>query len=135
MARTILQTVTFAAPPSALFELYLDSKKHTAATGGRASISRKVGGRFSAWDGYITGRNLEIVPNRRIVQTWRGSDWRRSDPDSILVLAFSTKGQRGEISLVHVLVPEDQYAPLRQGWSDHYWTPWKAYLRRGKTRG
>lgn len=133
MAKTILQTVTFTASPSVLFELYLDSKKHSAATGGRATISRRVGGRFRAWDGYITGRNLEVVPNRRIVQTWRGSDWKRSDPDSILVLSFSTRGKRGQLELVHALVPDHLYAHLRAGWIEHYWDPWKAYLRRTRS--
>ncbi|MBI3232331.1 MAG: SRPBCC domain-containing protein, partial [Candidatus Doudnabacteria bacterium] len=53
----------------------MDSKKHSAITGGAASISRKIGGKVSAYDGYISGKNVELVADKKIVQTWRASDW------------------------------------------------------------
>ena len=37
----------------------------------------------------LSGKNLLIVPNRLIVQSSRGTHWKKSDPDSILVLEFS----------------------------------------------
>jgi len=53
----------------------MDSRKHARFTGGSARISRKVGGKFSVHDGYAEGRNLELIPDMKIVQTWRASDW------------------------------------------------------------
>jgi hypothetical protein len=35
----------FAAPPNELFEMYMDSKKHSAATGAPAKIDRRAGGK------------------------------------------------------------------------------------------
>ena len=75
MSKTIRQTATFKASPHAVYELLMDSKKHASFTGGAASISRKVGGKFSVSDGEIQGENLELVPDQKIVQTWRYSDW------------------------------------------------------------
>ena len=76
MTRVIQQSVQFLAPPEELFEIYLDSKKHSEATGGAARMNRKAGGQFTAWGGQLRGRNLLIVPNQIIVQTWRGTHWK-----------------------------------------------------------
>jgi activator of HSP90 ATPase len=108
---------------------YLDSKLHSAVTGGKAKISRKVGGRFTAWGGQLSGRNLIIVPNKMIVQAWRSNHWKASDPDSILILRFSHAPRRGaRIDLAHVGVPEYDHKGVTQGWPKYYWEPWKKYL-------
>lgn len=130
MPKTILQTVKFSASPEQLFYIYMDSKKHSAAIGARATISRTMGGRFTAHDGWIRGKNLAIVPKRMIVQSWRGADWRKNDLDSILILTFTKVRGGGRITLVHANVPDQWYARINRGWNTHYWKPWKAYLRR-----
>jgi hypothetical protein len=58
MVNIIHQTVSFAASPAALFNIYLDSKKLGAAIDDRVSISRKVGARFTAFSGMLRGHNL-----------------------------------------------------------------------------
>ena len=55
-------------------------------TGGKAKASKKVGAAFSAWDGYIVGKNIELVPGKRIVQSWRTSEFAADDPDSTITL-------------------------------------------------
>jgi activator of HSP90 ATPase len=42
---------------------------------GPAEISREPGGAFSLFGGYITGRQIELVTNERIVQAWRAGGW------------------------------------------------------------
>jgi len=130
MAKTIQQTVRFTVPPEVLFNIYLDSKKHSAATNSKASISRRVGGKFSAFHGMLQGRNLAIVPKRMIVQAWRSSDWSQADLDSILILTFSKIRGGGQIDLVHANIPDHAYPGIRRGWPKYYWRPWKAYLKR-----
>ena len=73
MTPVIQQTVRFRTTPHALFELYLDSKKHSKSTGMTTRINRKVGGRFRAFDGMLEGKTLLIVPGRQIVQFWRAN--------------------------------------------------------------
>lgn len=128
MTRTIVQTEEFDAPPTALFALYVESAKHSEATGGAAKMSKKAGAKYSAWDGYITGVNVAIVPGRLVVQTWRAADWGEGDADSTLVLAFSATGTGGRVDMVHAGVPDDQADALDDGWRDNYWNPWRAYL-------
>lgn len=57
--------------PEELFEWILDSKVHSAMTKSKATISKEVGSTFSAHNGYLTGKNTEIVPGKKIVQEWR----------------------------------------------------------------
>ena len=130
MTKPIQQSVRFAAPPEQLFEMYLDSKKHSDATGGVARLSRKAGGKFTAWGGHLEGLNLLIVPNKVIVQLWRSSHWPASDPDSVLILRFSKAPGGGRVDLVHENVPGHDHKGVTRGWQKYYWGPWKKYLEK-----
>jgi activator of HSP90 ATPase len=128
MTPTIEQSVRFACSPKALFELYMDSAKHSASTGARARISRRAGGRFTAFAGALSGRNLLVLPNRLVVQAWRSANFKRDDPDSILVLEFRKAPGGSEVNLTHVGVPTQDRSGVRKGWPKYYWKPWRAYL-------
>ncbi len=130
MAKTILQRVKFSASPGRLFDIYLDSKKHSSATEARASIARKVGRTFTAHNGWIRGKNLAILPKRMIVQSWRGANWKKADLDSILILTFTKAPGGARLTLVHANVPDQWSARINTGWHTHYWRRWRAYLRR-----
>jgi activator of HSP90 ATPase len=128
MTRAIQQSIVLKASPEELFETFLDSKKHTAATGMPAKVSRRTGGAFSAFGGKILGRTLMTVPGKMIVQSWRASHWKDEDLDSILVLRFTKAPSGGRIDLVHAGVPEHDHKGVTEGWPTFYWKPWKAYL-------
>src|ERR1700693_2100061 len=124
MTPVIEQSVSFSAAPAKLYELFMDSAKHTAATGMPAKISRKVGGKWSAFGGMILGRNLAIVPNRMIVQTWRSAEWKKADLDSILIVRFEESSNGGAtVSLSHVGVPKYDHKGVTKGWVKFYWKP------------
>jgi activator of HSP90 ATPase len=129
MTPVIQQTVRFRTTPHALFEMYLDSKKHSRSTGMPARISRKVGGRLRSFDGALEGKNLLIVPGKQIVQLWRATHWKKEDW-SILVLTFSKVAGAAQIDLVHVGVPAYDNRGVRKGWPKYYWRPWKEFLSR-----
>lgn len=127
--KTIQQDITFDATPKELFELYMDADKHTATTGADAEISAKEGTSFSAWGGYITGKNIHIIKNELIVQTWRTTEWEDTDPDSIFILRFIPDGNKTIVHMIHADVPDNQAKSLEQGWKDHYWDLWKESLK------
>jgi activator of HSP90 ATPase len=131
MTSVIEQSVRFRTSPQALFDLYLDSKKHSASTGARAKISRKAGGKFRAFKGALEGKNLHIVPGKQIVQFWRATHWKKEDW-SILVLNFSRVAGGAQIDLVHIGVPAYDHKGVRQGWPKYYWRPWRRYIREEK---
>jgi len=129
MTPTIQYSATFEnATPAKLYALFADSAQHTAATGMPATISRKVGGKWTAFGKMLLGKNLVLIPNRMIVQTWRSSEWKKSDPDSILIVSFDKATDGAKVDLVHVGVPEYDHAGVTEGWIKYYWEPWKTYL-------
>jgi activator of HSP90 ATPase len=127
--KNIKQSVTIKASPHDVYEALMDSKKHSQFTGGKAMISRKVGEKFSAFDGYSEGTNLELVPDKKIVQSWRASDW----PEGHYSTAtFSLKEFDGgtHLNFTQTGVPDEQCPDISQGWRDYYWTPMKAMLEK-----
>jgi activator of HSP90 ATPase len=105
----------------------MDSKKHSSFTGGRASISRKVGGRISAYDGYIAGKNLELESDKKIVQSWRASDWPEGHFSRVSFIIAETAGG-SELLFLQEGIPVDFYDNIKQGWIDYYWKPMKEML-------
>jgi activator of HSP90 ATPase len=128
MTKTIEQSVVFKASPRTLYELFMDSELHTAATGAPAKISRKIGGKWSAFGNMIGGRNLLLVPNRLIVQAWRSKPFKAADPDSILIVRFEKVKNGTRVDLTHVGVPAYDHKGVTQGWRKYYWEPWKRHL-------
>jgi activator of HSP90 ATPase len=133
MTPTISQRVKFSASPKTLFEMYMDSKKHAAATGAPAKLSRKVGGTWSAHGGAIGGKNLLIEPGRRIVQAWRAGFWKK-DEFSVLIMTFERAPGGAVVEIAHVGVPQHDQKGVRNGWPSFYWKRWKNYLAAQKKK-
>lgn len=131
MTKAIQQSVRFNASPETLYEMYVDSRKHSDATGAPAKLNRQAGSAFTAFGGMLRGRNLLVVPGKMIVQSWRSKDWNAADADSILILTFSRAGSGGRVDLVHANVPEHDHRGVTEGWQKYYWKPWRAYLAAG----
>lgn len=129
MTKVIRQRIRLPTSPARLYNMYLNAKTHSAIIGHKVVIKKKVGEKFSAFNGMIVGRNLMTIPNHTIVQAWRAKPWKKSDPDSILILTFQKAPGGAEIDLVHVNVPSHDYKGVTEGWKNYYWKPWKAYLK------
>jgi activator of HSP90 ATPase len=129
MSRIIKQTVTFKASQHDVYEALMDSKKHAAFTGGKAAISRQVGGIISAGDGYIAGKNIELVPDKKIVQSWRAVDWSEG-VFSTVTFKFTPIPEGTRLDFTHVDVPEGTEEEFTQGWIDNYWEPMKTFLEK-----
>lgn len=124
--RTVRQTVTFKASPHEVYEMLMDSRKHSSFTGDKATISRRVGGKFTVGE-YIEGVNLELVQDKKIVQSWRGADWPEGH-FSRSTFSLKAKGGGSRLTFVQNGVPEDHYDEIKQGWHDYYWKPMKEML-------
>lgn len=130
MSKTIQQKVTFkGATAKQLYNLYMNAKLHSEVTGAPAEISKKAGEAFKAHSGNIKGKNLHVLANKLVVQTWRAKGWDRKQPDSVLTLYFQDTEDGAQVQMVHALVPEDQLALVKKGWNDYYWKLWKAYFK------
>jgi activator of HSP90 ATPase len=121
MVKTIKQTVEFKSSPREMYELLMDSKKHSSFTGARAVISDKVGGKISAYDGWIEGENVKLIKNVEIVQKWRGSDWPNGVYSVVEFKLKKTPSGGTELNFVQTGVPDEFAEDIDNGWKDHYW--------------
>lgn len=92
-----------------------------------AEISREVGGGFTLFGGYITGRHVELVPNQRIVQAWRTGGW-AAGVYSIAKFEFVEQGSGTRIIFDHTGFPQGAAEVLASGWKAHYWEPLEKLL-------
>lgn len=115
------------APPEIIFSAWLDSQAHSQMTGSPATASAEVGGEFTAWDGYIRGKNLELDPPARILQHWRTAEFEDADEDSLLEIMLMPEGDKTRVTIRQSNLPEHgmQY---QQGWRDSYFEPMKRHF-------
>ena len=127
--KTIHQSEFFPSTPAIrIYEALLDGRKHSKMTGAKATGDPHVGGKFTAWDGYISGANLELEPGVKIVQSWQTTEWPEGAEPSHLEWHFIEKDGGTEVKMIHSKVPASQAESYRQGWIDYYWTPMKEYF-------
>ncbi|MBI2165711.1 MAG: SRPBCC domain-containing protein [Chloroflexi bacterium] len=131
MTETIQVSAVIPASVERIYKAWLSSKEHGAFTGGSAEVDPRVDGEFTAWDGYIQGKTIELEPYSRIAQTWRTSDFPSGSADSRLeVLLEKAKGGT-KITLVHTNIPDGQGKNYQQGWLEYYFEPMKKYFKPG----
>ena len=119
----------FKVKPSAIYQAWLDSELHSKMTGGEAECSQQVGELFTAWDGYISGKNEALIENEKIVQSWRTSEFPAEAEDSNLTIILVEIEEGTELTLIHNNMPTGQ-TQYKQGWIDHYFEPMKAYFNK-----
>jgi uncharacterized protein YndB with AHSA1/START domain len=135
VCKTIKQRVRFNASPATIYDLLADSRKHSAVTGRRATISRKVGGTFSASGEDVSGIIVDLVPGQRIVQAWR----HRRFPEGVFSMATMTMSPTRtggtELVLTHRGVPKDLIPETERAWREQYWLRIKTFLAEAQVRG
>jgi activator of HSP90 ATPase len=116
------------AAPKAIYDAWLDSRGHSAMTGGKATQSAQVGAAVSAWNGYISGKNLALTRNKRIVQSWRTTQFTGDHADSRITVTLTPVKNGTRITLEHSKVPDGQTSYQKGGWQSHYFEPMKTYF-------
>jgi uncharacterized protein YndB with AHSA1/START domain len=134
MSYSFTLTDIIPAPPAAVYDAWLNSRAHSEMTGSKASQSARIGAKVSAWGGYITGRNLELVPGRRIVQSWRTTKFTDDDPDSKIAVALHPVPGGTRLTLRHSKVPDGHTRYEQDGWQTHYFAPMKKYFAKQADR-
>jgi len=128
--KTLQQTVSFKASPMEVYEMILDSKKHSSLSGEPAKISRKVGGKFTAWGSHLSGFNLVLKPGEKIVQAWRAAGWW---PGHYSIAIFDLKKVKSgtKLNFTQIGIPPHRYSGHYRGWIETYWTPMKEIFASG----
>jgi uncharacterized protein YndB with AHSA1/START domain len=139
-SESIHQGVVFHAKRKRVFEALIDAQQfdkvmrlsaamRSMATGTKAAeIDRSAGGSFSVFGGYVSGRQIEVVPDERIVQAWRSQSWKPAEY-SIVKFEFVEEGDGSKVILDHRGFPDGTGEHLVAGWKANYWEPLQEYLR------
>lgn len=142
-AEAIHQEVVFKASRKRVYEALTDAKQFNKvvmlsaavqtgmAPGGKpVEVSSEAGGAFSAFGGHITGRQIELVRDERIVQAWRAGGW---EPGQYSIARFelSENGDGTKLVFDHTGFPQGQAQHLAEGWKGNYWEPLEKYLSQG----
>ena len=138
-ADAIHQEVVFTQSPKRVYEALTDAQqfqkiellgeasKSIDVTSKPAEISRAPGGEFSLFGGYIVGRQLELVPNQRIVQAWREPIWGEG-AYSIARFDLIAQGTGTKLLFDHTGFPAGAGEHLAIGWKLNYWQPLAKFL-------
>jgi activator of HSP90 ATPase len=138
-AEAVHQEPVFAASPSRIYEVLTDSKqfqkvqllsgamKESDLIAKPAEISREPGGPLTLFGGYVTGRQIELTPNKRIVQAWRPASWPLG-VYSIAKFELVANGSGTKVIFDHTGIPAGTSESLASGWNEHYWQPLTKYL-------
>ena len=122
MLTKIEQTINFSVPASEIYLAYLDENLHSVITNSEAIINAKKGGRMSAYDGYISGKFLDLVQDKLIIQTWKAEEEKWGNKDfSILTLQYEGNSNSCTVTMIHEGFPIELLKNFEEGWNQHYW--------------
>ena len=127
---TIHQTTLIPAAPKAVYAALTDPGEHTVFTGSKATGAPKVGGKFTAWDGYIMGTYKKLTSGKTIVAEWTTTEWPTAMPPSTITITLKEKNGKTELTLDHTDVPKDGADDYATGWEEYYWKPLKKYFKK-----
>jgi activator of HSP90 ATPase len=111
-----------------IFDTWMSSDGHTAMTGSPAQVDPAEGGAHQAWDGYITGTTLVLEPGRRIVQTWRTTEFTEDDEDSQIEVLLEPAENATKVTVRHTNVPDGHHNYEDGGWQSNYFDPMREYF-------
>jgi activator of HSP90 ATPase len=128
-ARTSLhQEIAFDAAPARIYAALLASQDFASFSGMPAQIDPRPGGAFSLFGGMVVGRNIELVPDARIVQAWRVVADFPAGVYSLVKMELVAQGRGTRLVLDHTGFPEGHFDHLDAGWAPRYWTPLRKFL-------
>jgi activator of HSP90 ATPase len=129
--KDIKQEEHFDASPAEIYDALMDSKKHTQFTGDTAKIENKVGGNFTAFSGYASGKNLELIQDKKIVQSWHAEEENWPD-DYFSKITFELKPDKGGtlLNFTHEGVPVENADSIADGWVTYYWEPLREMVKK-----
>jgi activator of HSP90 ATPase len=128
--KTITDTVELQTSADQVYETLLDPGRVAAWTRARPDVFKNVGSHFSLFDGNITGTMLELVPNKKIVQTWRLKTW-PEEHHSKVTMTLEQTSEATKVHIKHEGVPIGEEDVIRGNWQTFYWIPIKSVFGYG----
>jgi activator of HSP90 ATPase len=127
----IHHTIEFNVTPEEFYNAILDPVKHSAFTQTKVDISNVEGSSYTAYDGYIEGTNLELIPGRLIIQSWKASEdnWPEGYYSKI-TFRISPENRGCKVEFTHENIPDGMGKMYDEGWKENYWDKMKLFFKK-----
>jgi|SRR5579871_3344519 len=123
--KTLTQTYHIHAPIKKVWHALTSSTDIVRWGGGPAKMNGKKGTEFSLWGGDIHGKNILVVPEKKLVQEWFGGDW---DEASLVTFTLHEKGEETQVDLLHEKIPNAEADSIDDGWKEYYLGPLQDFV-------
>lgn len=125
--KSLTQHYTIEAPIEKVWQALINTDLINEWGGGPAEMNDEVDQEFRLWGGDIWGKNIEVVPNRKLVQEWYSGQWPKP---SICTFELVEDGDETELTLIHTHIPDDEFNEIENGWKEHYLEPLKNWIEK-----
>lgn len=123
--KTIKQIYLINSPLGKVWKALTNPKYIDDWGGGPAKMDDKIGTEFKFWGGDIHGKNIEVIPLKKLVQEWFAGNWEKP---SIVTFRLTVEKDAVRINLFHTDVPDNEAKDIDEGWRQYYLGPLKKYL-------
>jgi activator of HSP90 ATPase len=115
--KTFKKTFKINAEPSDIYSALTNPHTIELWSGYPAQMSTEPGSEFSLWEGDITGKNLEFVQDRKVVQEWYFGD---QIEKSIVAITIMPDRGNSIITVEHTNIPDNEFDGIAEGWKEFY---------------
>jgi len=115
--KTFKKSFKINAEPSDIYAALTNPYTIELWSGYPAEMSTEIGSEFSLWEGDITGKNLEFVQDKKIVQEWYFGD---QEEKSIVTITIAPDRENSMITVEHINIPDDEFSDIADGWREYY---------------
>ena len=123
--KSFKKTYRINAEPADIYSALTNPYTIELWTGYKAEMSEEPGSEFSLWDGDITGKNIEFIKDKKVVQEWYFGD---QTEKSIVTITITPDREHSNITLEHTNIPDDEYDGIAQGWDEYYFDAIKTFF-------
>ncbi len=115
--KTFKKVFRINAEPSDVYSALTNPYTIELWSGYPSQMNTEPGSDFSLWEGDITGKNIEFIQDRKVVQQWYFGD---QSEESIVTIIISNDGGNSTVTVEHTNIPDDDFDDMAEGWREYY---------------
>ncbi len=115
--KTFKKTFRINAEPSDVYSAITNPFTIELWSGYPAEMSTVPGSEFSLWEGDITGKNLEFIADKKVVQEWYFGD---QEEKSIVTITIEPDRENSRVTVEHTNIPDEEFNDIAEGWREYY---------------
>jgi len=115
--KTYKKTFKINAEPSDVYSALTNPYTIELWTGYPAQMSTEPESEFSLWEGDITGKNIEFVQDRKVVQEWYFGD---QPEKSLVTITITPDRENSQVTVEHSNIPDEEFSDIAEGWKEYY---------------